>query len=101
MVFTLATDVAADFVVRHRHLLSAARAPERAVQDKSTWGYHHSGEKEAPASLTVFEVLSDQEEARRRVLWPAYLAAKAAGKPAQFSRARLLVDGAQVHPPAR
>ncbi|KAG1665587.1 hypothetical protein FOA52_003234 [Chlamydomonas sp. UWO 241] len=44
-------------------------------------------------SAAVFYVLSDREEAQHRALWPAFVAAKAAGKRAQFHRARLVVDG--------
>ncbi|KAG1661077.1 hypothetical protein FOA52_004539 [Chlamydomonas sp. UWO 241] len=44
-------------------------------------------------STAVFEVLSDREEAQHQALWPAFLAAKVAGKRAQFHRARLVVDG--------
>ncbi|KAG1666046.1 hypothetical protein FOA52_006920 [Chlamydomonas sp. UWO 241] len=47
-------------------------------------------------SVAVFDVLSDREEARHQALWPAFLAAKAAGKRVQFHRARLVVDGARV-----
>ncbi|KAG1680370.1 hypothetical protein FOA52_015461 [Chlamydomonas sp. UWO 241] len=51
-------------------------------------------------SVAVFDVLSDREEARHQALWPAFLAAKAAGKRVQFHRARLVVDGARVAAPA-
>ncbi|KAG1681609.1 hypothetical protein FOA52_014117 [Chlamydomonas sp. UWO 241] len=37
--------------------------------------------------------ISDREEAQHQALWPAFLAAKVAGKRAQFHRARLVVDG--------
>ncbi|KAG1676232.1 hypothetical protein FOA52_006449 [Chlamydomonas sp. UWO 241] len=47
-------------------------------------------------SVAVFDVLSDREEARHQALWPAFLAAKAAGKRVQFHRARLVVDGARL-----
>ncbi|KAG1681348.1 hypothetical protein FOA52_007396 [Chlamydomonas sp. UWO 241] len=49
----------------------------------------------------IFDVLSYTEEAQRRALWPPFVAAKAAGKRAQFLRARLMIDGKQVPPPAR
>ncbi|KAG1668385.1 hypothetical protein FOA52_004895 [Chlamydomonas sp. UWO 241] len=49
--------------------------------------------------VAVFDILSDREEARHRALWPAFLAAKAAGKRAQFHRARLVVDGERVAAP--
>ncbi|KAG1671474.1 hypothetical protein FOA52_003132 [Chlamydomonas sp. UWO 241] len=48
----------------------------------------------------VFDVLSDREEAQHQALWPAFLAAKVAGKRAQFHRARLVVDGERVPAPA-
>ncbi|KAG1670354.1 hypothetical protein FOA52_000114 [Chlamydomonas sp. UWO 241] len=51
-------------------------------------------------SVAVFDVLSDHEEARHQALWPAFLAAKAAGKRVVFHRARLVVDGARVAAPA-
>ncbi|KAG1670371.1 hypothetical protein FOA52_000131 [Chlamydomonas sp. UWO 241] len=51
-------------------------------------------------SVAVFDVLSDREEARHQALWPAFLAAKAAGKRVQFHRARLVVDGARPNRPA-
>ncbi|KAG1657774.1 hypothetical protein FOA52_010145 [Chlamydomonas sp. UWO 241] len=38
------------------------------------------------------EADTDREEAQHQALWPAFLAAKAAGKRAQFHRARLVVD---------
>ncbi|KAG1674826.1 hypothetical protein FOA52_015213 [Chlamydomonas sp. UWO 241] len=46
----------------------------------------------------IFDILSDEEEAQHRVLWPAFVAAKAAGKRAQFHRARLIIDGERVSP---
>ncbi|KAG1678523.1 hypothetical protein FOA52_014557 [Chlamydomonas sp. UWO 241] len=49
-------------------------------------------------STAVFDVLSDREEAQHQALWPAFLAAKVAGKRAQFHRARLVVDGERRHP---
>ncbi|KAG1659094.1 hypothetical protein FOA52_013740 [Chlamydomonas sp. UWO 241] len=49
----------------------------------------------------IFDVLTDTEEAQRRALWLAFVAAKAAGKRAQFHRARLMIDGERVLPPAR
>ncbi|KAG1678640.1 hypothetical protein FOA52_012647 [Chlamydomonas sp. UWO 241] len=68
VLFTVASGAVADTVVRWRWKL-------RQTQ------------------VAVFDVLSDREEARHRALWPAFLAAKAAGKRAQFHRARLVVDG--------
>ncbi|KAG1658808.1 hypothetical protein FOA52_003339 [Chlamydomonas sp. UWO 241] len=50
-------------------------------------------EKAVFKSAAVFDVLSDREEAQHQALWPAFLAAKVAGKRAQFHRARLVVDG--------
>ncbi|KAG1670437.1 hypothetical protein FOA52_010173 [Chlamydomonas sp. UWO 241] len=49
---------------------------------------------------SFFDVLSDREEAQHQALWPAFLAAKVAGKRAQFHRARLVVDGERVPAPA-
>ncbi|KAG1675171.1 hypothetical protein FOA52_003394 [Chlamydomonas sp. UWO 241] len=74
VLFTVASGAVADTVVRWRWKL-------RQTQ------------------VAVFDVLSDREEARRRALWPAFLAAKAAGKRAQFHRARLVVDGERVAAP--
>ncbi|KAG1676433.1 hypothetical protein FOA52_002253 [Chlamydomonas sp. UWO 241] len=70
VLFTVASDALADTVVRWRHEL------RRCVD-----------------STAVFDVLSDREEAQHQALWPAFLAAKVAGKRAQFHRARLVVDG--------
>ncbi|KAG1680971.1 hypothetical protein FOA52_009930 [Chlamydomonas sp. UWO 241] len=69
VLFTVASDAVADTVVRWRHEL------RRCVD-----------------STAVFDVLSDREEAQHQALWPAFLAAKVAGKRAQFHRARLVVD---------
>ncbi|KAG1651837.1 hypothetical protein FOA52_009840 [Chlamydomonas sp. UWO 241] len=77
VLFTVASDAVADTVVRWRHEL------RRCV-----------------ASTAVFDVLSDREEAQHQALWPAFLAAKVAGKRAQFHRARLVVDGERVPAPA-
>ncbi|KAG1679698.1 hypothetical protein FOA52_006217 [Chlamydomonas sp. UWO 241] len=74
VLFTVASGAVADTVVRWRWKLRQAR-------------------------VAVFDVLSDREEARHRALWPAFLAAKAAGKRAQFHRARLVVDGERVAAP--
>ncbi|KAG1663772.1 hypothetical protein FOA52_011823 [Chlamydomonas sp. UWO 241] len=74
VLFTVASGAVADTVVRWRWKL-------RQTQ------------------VAVFDVLSDREEARHRALWPAFLAAKAAGKRAQFHRARLVVDGERVAAP--
>ncbi|KAG1679638.1 hypothetical protein FOA52_006155 [Chlamydomonas sp. UWO 241] len=78
VLFTVASGVVADTVVRWRWKLPV---PQRQTQ------------------VAVFDVLSDREEARHRALWPAFLAAKAAGKRAQFHRARLVVDGERVAAP--
>ncbi|KAG1679805.1 hypothetical protein FOA52_012717 [Chlamydomonas sp. UWO 241] len=77
VLFTVASDAVADTVVRWRHEL------RRCVD-----------------SAAVFDVLSDREEAQHQALWPAFLAAKVAGKRAQFHRARLVVDGERVPAPA-
>ncbi|KAG1667428.1 hypothetical protein FOA52_004845 [Chlamydomonas sp. UWO 241] len=77
VLFTVASDAVADTVVRWRHEL------RRCVD-----------------STAVFDVLSDCEEAQHQALWPAFLAAKVAGKRAQFHRARLVVDGERVPAPA-
>ncbi|KAG1681000.1 hypothetical protein FOA52_009959 [Chlamydomonas sp. UWO 241] len=71
VLFTVASSAVADTVVRWRWKL-------RQMQ------------------VAVFDVLSNREEARHRALWPAFLAAKAAGKRAQFHRACLVVDGERV-----
>ncbi|KAG1657559.1 hypothetical protein FOA52_006759 [Chlamydomonas sp. UWO 241] len=70
VLFTVASDAVADTVVRSRRNL-----------------------RDVDPSAAVFDVLSDREEAQHRALWPAFLAAKAVGKRAQFHRARLVVDG--------
>ncbi|KAG1660242.1 hypothetical protein FOA52_007639 [Chlamydomonas sp. UWO 241] len=70
VLFTVASDAVADTVVRSRRNLCGV-----------------------DPSAAVFDVLSDREEAQHRALWPAFFAAKAAGKRAQFHRARLVVDG--------
>ncbi|KAG1668064.1 hypothetical protein FOA52_010474 [Chlamydomonas sp. UWO 241] len=74
VLFTVTSDAVADTVVRWRRSLRQA-------------------------SVAVFDVLSDREEAQHQALWPAFLAAKAAGKRAQFHRARLVVDGERVAAP--
>ncbi|KAG1663797.1 hypothetical protein FOA52_004355 [Chlamydomonas sp. UWO 241] len=73
VLFTVASDAVADTVVRSRRNL-----------------------RDVDPSAAVFDVLSDREEAQHRALWPAFLAAKAARKRAQFHRARLVVDGERV-----
>lgn len=106
MMFTVSTDRVADFVVRYRHLLGAKRAAWRMEKDTYTWTPRPPSATAArrgrptpqpPASVTIFEVLTDREEQQRKALWPAFRAAMAAGRKAQFSRARLFVDGVQVH----
>ncbi|KAG1673277.1 hypothetical protein FOA52_002557 [Chlamydomonas sp. UWO 241] len=77
VLFTVASDAVADTVVRWRHEL-----------------------RHCVDSTAVFDVLSDREEAQHQALWPAFLAAKVAGKRAQFHRARLVVDGERVPAPA-
>ncbi|KAG1654471.1 hypothetical protein FOA52_006073 [Chlamydomonas sp. UWO 241] len=77
VLFTVASDAVADTVVRWRHEL------RRCVD-----------------STAVFDVLSAREEAQHQALWPAFLAAKVAGKRAQFHRARLVVDGERPNRPA-
>ncbi|KAG1660386.1 hypothetical protein FOA52_007291 [Chlamydomonas sp. UWO 241] len=77
VLFTVASDAVADTVVRSRRNL-----------------------RDVDPSAAVFDVLSDREEAQHRALWPAFLAAKATGKRAQFHRARLVVDGERVPAPA-
>ncbi|KAG1662237.1 hypothetical protein FOA52_005481 [Chlamydomonas sp. UWO 241] len=77
VLFTVTSDVAADTVVRYRHRL-------------------RSGGRMS----NIFDVLSEREEAQHQALWPAFLAAKVAGKRAQFHRARLVVDGERVPAPA-
>ncbi|KAG1654280.1 hypothetical protein FOA52_005660 [Chlamydomonas sp. UWO 241] len=74
VLFTVTSDAVADTVVRWRRSLRQA-------------------------SVAVFDVLSDREEAQHQALWPVFLAAKAAGKRAQFHRARLVVDGEWVAAP--
>ncbi|KAG1676652.1 hypothetical protein FOA52_008782 [Chlamydomonas sp. UWO 241] len=78
VLFTVTSDAVDNTVVRWRHALCRTLDPLAAV----------------------FDVLSDREEARHQALWPAFVAAKAAGKRAQFHRARLAVDGERVAAPA-
>ncbi|KAG1656924.1 hypothetical protein FOA52_015317 [Chlamydomonas sp. UWO 241] len=73
VLFTVTSDAVADTVVRYRCSL-------RCCGNIST-------------KNNIFDVLTDTEEAQRRALWPAFVAAKAAGKRAQFHRARLMIDG--------
>ena len=76
VLFTVTSDVVADTVVRYRNLL-----------------------RDVDPSAAVFDVLSDREEAEHQALWPVFIAAKAAGKRAQFQRARLVIDGERVTAP--
>jgi hypothetical protein len=76
VLFTVASDAMAETIVRGRCKL-----------------------RDVDPSTAVFDVLSDREEAQHRALWPAFLAAKVAGKRAQFHRARLVVDGERVAAP--
>ncbi|KAG1659169.1 hypothetical protein FOA52_007550 [Chlamydomonas sp. UWO 241] len=78
VLFAVASDAVADVVVGNRCCLSFY----------------------VDSSAAVFDVLSDREEAQRQALWPAFVAAKAAGKRAQFHRARLVIDGERVAAPA-
>ncbi|KAG1674411.1 hypothetical protein FOA52_012938 [Chlamydomonas sp. UWO 241] len=71
--------------------------PVRLATDVVRFLYGGTGRRE-PAD--IFDVLSDREEAQHQALWPAFLAAKVAGKRAQFHRARLVVDGERVPAPA-
>lgn len=48
------------------------------------------------SGFTLMEVLCPEEEAQHQRLWPAYLAARAAHQRAQFTRARLRIDGVLV-----
>jgi hypothetical protein len=49
---------------------------------------------------TLRRLLENQCFPFQRALWPAFLAAKTAGKKAQFQRARLMIDGERVFAPA-
>lgn len=51
------------------------------------------------SGYVLMEVLSPEEQREHRQLWPLFLAARAKGQRAQFSRARLVVDGVRVLPP--
>jgi len=48
---------------------------------------------------TIFEALTPEEERQHAALWPAFVAARTAGKRAQFKRAALIVDGVRVRAP--
>jgi hypothetical protein len=65
-----------------------------------TFVRHRRGFRGAGLTSDIFDVLSDNEEAQHRALWPAFLAAKAAGKKPQFQRARLMINGERVLAPA-
>ncbi|KAG1676215.1 hypothetical protein FOA52_006432 [Chlamydomonas sp. UWO 241] len=80
VLFTVTSNAVADTVVRYRCSL-------RCCSNIST-------------KTNIFDVLTDTQEAQRRALWPAFVAAKAAEKRAQFHRARLMIDGERVPPPA-
>ncbi|KAG1653577.1 hypothetical protein FOA52_008024 [Chlamydomonas sp. UWO 241] len=80
VLFTMTSDAVAVTVVRYRCSL-------RCCGNIST-------------KTNIFDVLTDTEEAQRWALWPAFVAAKAAGKRAQFHRARHMIDGERVPPPA-
>ena len=49
---------------------------------------------------TIFEVLTAEEQRQQAALWPACMAAKRPGTPAQFKRAVLIVGGHRVRPAA-
>ena len=49
---------------------------------------------------TLHEVLSPAEQLRHAQLWPIFVAARDRGQHAQFSRARLVIDGVPVRVPA-
>ena len=53
------------------------------------------------SGATIREVLSNQEQQLHSQLWPQFIAARKAGKSAQFSRAVLVVDGVRVAAPPR
>ncbi|KAG1665597.1 hypothetical protein FOA52_003244 [Chlamydomonas sp. UWO 241] len=74
VLFTAASDAVADTVVHWRHVLRRCVDP----------------------SAAVFDDLSDRQEARHQALWPAFVAAKATGKRAQFHRTHLMVNGERV-----
>ncbi|KAG1679697.1 hypothetical protein FOA52_006216 [Chlamydomonas sp. UWO 241] len=80
VLFTVTSDAVADTVVRYRCSL-------RCCANIST-------------KTNIFDVLTATAEVQRRALWSAFVAAKAAGKRAQFHRARLMIDGERVPPPA-
>ncbi|KAG1674043.1 hypothetical protein FOA52_000349 [Chlamydomonas sp. UWO 241] len=76
VLFTVTSDAVADTIVRYRCSL-------RCCWNIST-------------KTNIFDVLTDTQEAQRLALWPAFVAAKAAGKRAQFHRAHLMIDGERV-----
>lgn len=51
-----------------------------------------------PADFTIFDVLCPEEAAQHALLFPRFLAARRAGKRAQFTRACLRVDGVIITP---
>jgi hypothetical protein len=73
MLLTVASLADADAVVQHRHLLKGS-------------------------GFTLFDVLSPEEHRQHARLWPRFVEARSRGLPAQFHRARLVVDGARVLP---
>ena len=75
LFFTVSTLEEADSIVRHRCLLK-------------------------PFRFTIFDSLSPTEDAAHQALWPRFLEARAQGKKAQFTRARLVVDGLRISPPS-
>ncbi|KAG1656705.1 hypothetical protein FOA52_006489 [Chlamydomonas sp. UWO 241] len=76
VLFTVTSDAVAGTVLRYRCSL-------RCCANIST-------------KTNIFDVLTDTEEAQRQALWTAFVAAKAAGKRAQFHHARLMIDGERL-----
>jgi len=77
--FQVATLAMAEQVVNRRHVL----------KDFYT---------ECGCQMAIFDVLSSEEAARHKLLYPKFLAAVKAGHHAQFSRASLRIDGVLMHP---
>ena len=73
ILFTVNWKFQADAIVEERHLLKGT-------------------------GITIYDVLSPEEQERHRALWPRFLEARRQGKKAQFNRARLVVDGNRVEP---
>jgi len=77
--FEVSTLGMAEAVVRQRHRLKA-----------------FSRESQCP--VAIFDVLSPEEAARHKALYPRFLEAIKAGRRAQFSRALLRIDGHIIRP---